>query len=155
LALGRRDSEQEASHALSCYAGPYVGRCPLPAVGAAGDPALLGRAHYIGSTPCSRAGCTSVQPAVNQCCGGLLHGTIHSQHSSCGTRFICRQHSDCAAPRLRMPSSGVLHRVALVRTKVSEERISSIIRVGKINEPGTLAATSNRSTLRKNTMCKD
>jgi hypothetical protein len=51
----------------------------------------------------------------------------------------------------RMPFSGVLRRVALVRTDVSEERIASTIRVTRIVGLGTLAATSNRSTLRRNT----
>jgi hypothetical protein len=42
--------------------------------------------------------------------------------------------------------------VALVRTDVSEEHIASIIRVTRISELGTtLAATSNRNTLRRNT----
>jgi hypothetical protein len=50
-----------------------------------------------------------------------------------------------------MPSSGMLHRVALVRTEVSEERIASIIRVTRIGElETTLPVTSNRSTLRRN-----
>jgi hypothetical protein len=44
----------------------------------------------------------------------------------------------------------MLRRVALVRTDVSEERVSSIIRVTRIAEPGTLAVTSNRSKLRRN-----
>jgi hypothetical protein len=48
-----------------------------------------------------------------------------------------------------MPSSGVLRRVALVRTDVSEERIASIIRATRIDELVTkLSVTSNRSTLR-------
>jgi hypothetical protein len=46
----------------------------------------------------------------------------------------------------------MLRRVALVRTNVSEERIASIIGVTRIGELGTLAVTSNRSTLRRNTM---
>jgi hypothetical protein len=51
-----------------------------------------------------------------------------------------------------MPSSGMLRRVALVRTDVSEECITSIIRVTRIGELGTtLAVTSNRRTLRRNT----
>jgi hypothetical protein len=53
--------------------------------------------------------------------------------------------------KLRIASSGMLHRVALVRTDFSEERSASIIRVIKIGELGTtLAATSNRCTLRRN-----
>jgi hypothetical protein len=52
-----------------------------------------------------------------------------------------------------MPSFGVLRRVALVRTDVSEERIASSIRVKAIGELGTsLAVTSNGSTLRGNTI---
>jgi hypothetical protein len=46
----------------------------------------------------------------------------------------------------RMPS-GMLHHEALIRTDVSEEGIASIIRVTRIGELGTLAGTSNRSTL--------
>jgi hypothetical protein len=49
-----------------------------------------------------------------------------------------------------MASSGVLGRVALVRTDVSEDLSSSFIRVS-IDELGTtLDVTSNRSTLRRN-----
>jgi hypothetical protein len=48
-----------------------------------------------------------------------------------------------------MVSSGLLHRVALVRTDVSEEPGASI-RVTKIGALGTTqAATSNRRTLRR------
>jgi hypothetical protein len=44
-----------------------------------------------------------------------------------------------------MVSSGILRRVALVRTDVSEELSASIIRVTRIDEVGTtLAVTSNR-----------
>jgi hypothetical protein len=51
-----------------------------------------------------------------------------------------------------MVSSGLLRRVALVRTDVSEEPGVSFIRVTKIGELGTTqAATSNRRTLRRNT----
>jgi hypothetical protein len=45
-----------------------------------------------------------------------------------------------------MPSS------ALVQTDVSEERIASIIVVTRIAELGTLAVTSNLSTLKRNIM---
>jgi hypothetical protein len=50
-----------------------------------------------------------------------------------------------------MMSSGMLLRVALVRTDVSEEPSASFIRVTRIGELGTTqAATSNRRTLRRN-----
>jgi hypothetical protein len=50
----------------------------------------------------------------------------------------------------RMVSSGMLHRVALVRTGASQNCIASIIRVTSIGELGrTLAVTCNRSTLRR------
>jgi hypothetical protein len=51
-----------------------------------------------------------------------------------------------------MASSGILRRVALARIDVSEELTASFIRV-TIGELGTtLAVTSNRRTLRRNTM---
>jgi hypothetical protein len=44
-----------------------------------------------------------------------------------------------------MPSSGILRLVALVRTDISDERITSIVRVTIIGEVETmLVATSNR-----------
>jgi hypothetical protein len=47
-----------------------------------------------------------------------------------------------------MASSGMLRRVALVRTDVLEELSASIIRVTRIGELGiTLAVTNNRRTL--------
>jgi hypothetical protein len=50
--------------------------------------------------------------------------------------------------RGRMASSGMLRRVAPVRTDVSEERSASVIRVTSIGELGTtLAVTRNRRTL--------
>jgi hypothetical protein len=45
----------------------------------------------------------------------------------------------------------MLRRVALVRTDVSEELSASFIRVTRMGELGTLAVTSNRRTLRRNT----
>jgi hypothetical protein len=45
----------------------------------------------------------------------------------------------------------MLHRVALVRTDVSEERSASLIMMTRIGELGiTLVVTSNRRTLRRN-----
>jgi hypothetical protein len=50
-----------------------------------------------------------------------------------------------------MVFSGMLRRVALVRTDVSEELSASFSRVTRIGELGsTLAVTSNRRTLRRN-----
>jgi hypothetical protein len=51
----------------------------------------------------------------------------------------------------RMASSGMLRRVALVRTEGSEELSASFMRVTRIDELGTLAVISNRHTLRRNT----
>jgi hypothetical protein len=50
-----------------------------------------------------------------------------------------------------VPSYGMLRRVALVRTDVSEVLRASFIRVTRIGELGTtLAVTINRRTLRRN-----
>jgi hypothetical protein len=54
---------------------------------------------------------------------------------------------------LRMPSSGMLRHVALVRSDVLEEHSTSIIKVTRIGELGTtLAVTSNQRMLRRNIM---
>jgi hypothetical protein len=51
---------------------------------------------------------------------------------------------------MAMASSGMLRRVALIRTDVSEELSASFIRVTRIGEIGTtLAVTNNRRTLRR------
>jgi hypothetical protein len=50
-----------------------------------------------------------------------------------------------------MGSSGMLRRVALVRTDVSEDLSASFIRVTRIGELGTtLVVTRNRRTMRRN-----
>jgi hypothetical protein len=50
-----------------------------------------------------------------------------------------------------MVSSGILRRVALVRTDVSKKLSASLIRVTRIVElETTLIVTSNRRTLRRN-----
>jgi hypothetical protein len=52
----------------------------------------------------------------------------------------------------RKSFSGTLRRVPVLKTDVSEELSASIIRVIRIDELGTtLAVTSNRRTLRRNT----
>jgi hypothetical protein len=50
-----------------------------------------------------------------------------------------------------LPSSGMLRCVVLVRTDVSEELSASIIKVTRIGELGTLAVTSSRHALQRNT----
>jgi hypothetical protein len=50
-----------------------------------------------------------------------------------------------------MSSSGMLRRVALVSIDVSEGLTASFIRVTRIELGTTLAVTSNRRTLRRNT----
>jgi hypothetical protein len=50
-----------------------------------------------------------------------------------------------------MVSSGILRRVALVRTDISEEPSAPFIRVTRIAELGiSVAVTNNRRTLRRN-----
>jgi hypothetical protein len=68
-----------------------------------------------------------------------------------------KSHTTCHLKRRRwlgsMVSSEMLRRVTLVKTDVSEELSASIIRVTRIGKLGTmLAVTSNRGTLRRNTL---
>jgi hypothetical protein len=53
-----------------------------------------------------------------------------------------------------MAPCGMLRRLALVRTDVSEAPSAYFIRVTRIGELGTSAVTSNRRTLRSNTLCR-
>jgi hypothetical protein len=77
---------------------------------------------------------------LNQCVSLILDLLVH-------IRPVC----NCTYA-WRMPSSGMLRRVALVRTDVSEEPCAFIIRATRIGELGiTLAVTSIRRTLRRNT----
>jgi hypothetical protein len=65
---------------------------------------------------------------------------------------ICGLSCQTTTGEWRMPSSGMLRLVTLVRTNVSRERSASIIRVTRICELGTtLAVTSNQLMLRRNT----
>jgi hypothetical protein len=50
-----------------------------------------------------------------------------------------------------MASSGILRRMTLVITDVSEKLSTSIIRMTRIGELGTLVVTNNRRMLRRNT----
>jgi hypothetical protein len=50
-----------------------------------------------------------------------------------------------------MASSGMLRRLAIVRTDVSEEHSASFIRVTRIGELGTLAVTGNQCGRKVNT----
>jgi hypothetical protein len=78
-----------------------------------------------------------------------------TNHSAAGRIRSTEQSSDIGMrPRnfRRMASSGMLRRVALVRTDVSKELGASFIRVTRNGElRTTLAVTSNRRTLQRNT----
>jgi hypothetical protein len=74
----------------------------------------------------------------------LLNSNISIQNlKQCNTYAYCWA---CQSlPNCRMVSSGMLRRVALVRTDVAEELSASFIRMTRIGELGTtLAVTSNR-----------
>jgi hypothetical protein len=84
----------------------------------------------------------SVQPEVSQSVS-LIWGSPRPFISTCWSLWSAGHPCNAVSLR-RMPSSGMLRRVALVRTDVSEELSASIIRVTRIGELGTLAVTSNR-----------
>jgi hypothetical protein len=72
---------------------------------------------------------------------------------SSGVLRLIGSHSSVNAETLllrRMASSGMLRRVAVIGTDVSEKLSASIIRVTRIGELRTSAVTSNRHTLRRN-----
>jgi hypothetical protein len=89
-------------------------------------------------------GCDALQPGTH-----LLKFKRNVLPPSSGFRSVPRKLS--IHPYWWMVSSGMLRRVAIVRTDVSEESSASFIRVTRIGELGTtVAATSNRRTLRRN-----
>jgi hypothetical protein len=89
-------------------------------------------------------------------CSASLH-TVHGWYtvtSSFEKAWWCWLCKYCTVMLIdwRMASSGMLRRVALVRTDVSEELSAFIIRVTRNGELGTtLAITSNRCMLWRNT----
>jgi hypothetical protein len=93
--------------------------------------------------PCLRLG-TSLS------CAEVINGLNSVQWPICpATKLRLFSNQFCV---WRMMSSGLLRRVALVRTDVSEESGASFIRDTKIGALGTTqASTSNRRTLRRNT----
>jgi hypothetical protein len=81
---------------------------------------------------------------MHQLCGGM--------DSNCLWEHRVRDHVKKVINLIRgMASSGMLCRVTLVRTEVLEELSASIIRVTRIGELGTIAVTSNRCKMRRNT----
>jgi hypothetical protein len=81
-----------------------------------------------------------------------VYTTIGYRHCQCGLHGMLHKIIQTRDRQWRMVSSWMLHRVALVRTDISEELSASFIRVTRINELGTtLAVTSNRCMLRRNT----
>jgi hypothetical protein len=87
---------------------------------------------------------------------GLYHSSSTTTLQGASPPFNNKNkiHKENRSLIIRIPSSGMLRRVLpLVRTEVSEERSVFIIRVTRIYELGkTLLVTSNRHTLRRNTM---
>jgi hypothetical protein len=65
-------------------------------------------------------------------------------------KYICLRFEVLGVVTMKMPSSGMLDCVALVRIDVWEECIAPIIRVTRISELGMLAVTCNQSTLWRN-----
>jgi hypothetical protein len=71
---------------------------------------------------------------------------------ACPADYALCNYCEILVSQWRMASSGMLRRVALVRTDVSEELSASFIRATRIGELGTmLAVTRNWRTLRRNT----
>jgi hypothetical protein len=78
--------------------------------------------------------------------GGTEENVENLQMSGKDLNWIPPEYNSIALPP-QLASFGMFHCVALVITDVSEELSTSIIRVTRIGELGTLAITSNRYTL--------
>jgi hypothetical protein len=82
----------------------------------------------------------------------LLHPPINLQfleikcfwHKNTESQMVIHIEYETATLQRRMASSGMVRRVALVRTDVSEEPSASIIGMTRIGELGTLVVTSRR-----------
>jgi hypothetical protein len=108
----------------------------------------LYRRHNCGSYYCQMCHGTKRSFTVLVCCLKHLWGNITPRANNLTEEesFVIMRHP--LRQSWRMPPSGMVHRVALVRTDVSEECIASIITVTTIGELGTtLAVTNNQSTL--------
>jgi hypothetical protein len=113
-------------------------------------------ASSYGHTPSS-----STDEITNEFTVGHICSVMSTKRSRNNSHFVAfsEEHSRSSVtancklgPHWRMVSFGMLRRVALVRTDVSEELSASFIRLTRIGELGTtLAVTSNRRTLRRNT----
>jgi hypothetical protein len=69
---------------------------------------------------------------------------------TCLNKTQCKIHMNKYLLERRMSSSGMLRRVALVRTDVSDKRLASMNSMARIGELETaLAVTINRSTQRR------
>jgi hypothetical protein len=87
---------------------------------------------------------------------GTWTSSLNHKRTKLGAEFVSHKVLTDVTITLfrRMASSGMLRRVTLVITDVSEELSASIIRVIRIGELGaTLAVTSNRRTLRLAYIC--
>jgi hypothetical protein len=99
----------------------------------------------------STSECRSLASSGAQAGNPLCRYSARRFSSSATVLRAFRQNLVLAVLRQTFPtkgqSSGMLRRVALVRTDVLEELSASFIRVTRICELGTLAVTSNRRTL--------
>jgi hypothetical protein len=75
---------------------------------------------------------------------GVKESTHPHPVSGCSLLEQLRDLYSPASMNRRLASSGMLRRMAIARTDVSEERTASIIRVTRIGELRTLAVTSHR-----------